>query len=97
MLTNANFLSGITNIFMICIKEITIDNNDVYISYLPLAHVFDRLGVHTVLSKGGQIGFFGGKILEIISDLMLLRPTLFVSVPRLLNKVYDRVLAGVED
>ena len=97
MLTNTNFLSGITNIFLLCKDTILIDNDDVYISYLPLAHVFDRLGVHTVLSKGGQIGFFGGKILDIISDLMLLRPTLFVSVPRLLNKVYDRVLAGVED
>ena len=72
-------------------------NEDVYISYLPLAHVFDRLGCHTILGQGGSIGFFGGKILEITNDLQILKPTIFPSVPRLLNKVYDRVVAGVQD
>ena len=71
------------------------NTDDVYISYLPLAHVFDRLGCHTILYFGGGIGFFGGNILQITSDLQLLKPTIFPSVPRLLNKVYDRVLAGV--
>ena len=70
---------------------------DVYISYLPLAHVFDRLGVHTFLGSGGSIGFFGGVILKIIDDLQILKPTVFPSVPRLLNKVYDRVVAGVNE
>lgn len=96
MLTNLNFLSAITNILQIA-DVVKINNSDVYISYLPLAHVFDRLGCHAVLSQGGQIGFFGGKILEITQDLMLLKPTIFASVPRLLNKVYDRVVAGVQD
>jgi long-chain acyl-CoA synthetase len=63
----------------------------VYISYLPLAHVFDRLGVYGVMSIGAQIGFFGGQILKIIDDLQVLQPTIFPSVPRLLNKVYDRI------
>ena len=72
-------------------------HEDVYISYLPLAHVFDRLGIHSMLSKGGSIGFFGGFIPKITDDLTLLRPTIFPSVPRLLNKVYERVLAGVND
>lgn len=62
-----------------------------------MAHVFDRLGVHCILSQGGQIGFFGGKILQITEDLMLLKPTIFPSVPRLLNKVYERVIAGVNE
>lgn len=71
--------------------------DDVYISYLPLAHVFDRLGTHVMMSQGGQVGFFGGKILQITEDLMLLKPTIFPSVPRLLNKVYERVIAGVNE
>ena len=87
MLTNANFLAGITNIMTIA-EKLRFNPDDVYISYLPLAHVFDRLGVHTMLAVGGQIGFFGGKILEIVEDLKILKPTVFVSVPRLLNKVF---------
>jgi len=49
MLSNANFLSGITNILKIA-SQFKFDNDDVYISYLPLAHVFDRLGCHSMLS-----------------------------------------------
>ena len=96
MLTNANFLSAITNIMQMA-DLFSFTHDDVYISYLPLAHVFDRLGIHSLLSKGGSIGFFGGIITKITDDLILLRPTIFPSVPRLLNKVYDRVLAGVQD
>ena len=94
MLSNRNFLSAITNIMQMA-NQFKFTHEDVYISYLPLAHVFDRLGCHTILSQGGQIGFFGGKILDITKDLQLLRPTIFPSVPRLLNKVYERVIAGV--
>lgn len=96
MLSNGNFLSGIKNILELA-HTVEINGDDVYISYLPLAHVFDRLGVHTLMAHGGQVGFFGGKILEITADLQLLRPTIFASVPRLLNKVYDRVMAGVNE
>ena len=96
MLTNGNFLSAITNILNMA-TGLNINCSDVYISYLPLAHVFDRLGVHTMLSRGAKIGFYGGVILQIISDLAILKPTIFVSVPRLLNKVYDRVISGLNE
>lgn len=96
LLSNRNFLSAFTNIMQMA-SLIRFVKTDVYISYLPLAHVFDRLGCHTILSQGGSIGFFGGKILQITEDLMLLKPTIFPSVPRLLNKVYERVLAGVQE
>lgn len=69
--------------------------DDVYISYLPLAHVFDRLGVYSMLSEQGAVGFFGGNLLKIPEDLQILRPSIFVSVPRLLNKVYDRIIKTV--
>lgn len=68
MLTNANFLSAITNIMRLA-DTFKFVSKDVYISYLPLAHVFDRLGCHTMLAQGGAIGFFGGQILKITEDL----------------------------
>ena len=71
MLTNANFLSAITNIMQMA-NIFKFNKDDVYISYLPLAHVFDRLGCHTVLSVGGQIGFFGGNVHKITEDLKVL-------------------------
>ncbi len=94
MLSNENFISAIANILKVA-GDFPFKQDDVYISYLPLAHVFDRLGVYGVMSIGAQIGFFGGQILKIIDDLQVLQPTIFPSVPRLLNKVYDRIQQGL--
>ncbi|KAF2716429.1 acetyl-CoA synthetase-like protein [Polychaeton citri CBS 116435] len=59
---------------------------DVMCSYLPLAHIYQRLTEHGALWGGSAIGYFHGNILELIDDLKLLRPTLFTSVPRLYNR-----------
>ncbi len=39
---------------------LTITKEDVHISYLPLAHVYERSVMTQILLKGGQIGFFRG-------------------------------------
>lgn len=90
LISNLNFISAVENILKVA-GEMSFTDEDTYISYLPLAHVFDRLGVYAALSVGAAVGFFGGEILKIIEDLQLLKPTIFPSVPRLLNKVYDRI------
>lgn len=97
MLTNRNFISAITNILKVGREDLEMTTDDTYISYLPLAHVFDRLGVYAAISVGAGVGFFGGEILKIMEDLALLKPTIFPSVPRLLNKVYDKVILGVKE
>ena len=68
MISNGNFLSAILNILKVA-GDFPFTENDTYISYLPLAHVFDRLGCYSALSVGAGVGFFGGDILEIIDDL----------------------------
>lgn len=90
MISNNNFLSAIQNILSVA-SDFPISSEDTYISYLPLAHVFDRLGCYAAMSMGAGIGFFGGDVFKILEDLQLLQPTIFASVPRLLNKVYDRI------
>ena len=40
---------------------------------------------------GGRIAFFGGDIKRLVNDIQVVRPTIFVSVPRLLNRIYDKV------
>ena len=96
VVSNRNFIGALTNIRQVG-TEFAIHPSDSYISYLPLAHVFDRLGCYSCLSVGASVGFFGGDLLKIPDDLVLLRPTLFASVPRLLNKVYDKILKRVQD
>lgn len=60
--------------------------NDVICSYLPLAHIFQRVSEHSALWAGSAIGYFHGSILELVEDFKLLRPTVFTSVPRLYNR-----------
>lgn len=55
-------------------------------SFLPLAHIYQRLGEHGALAAGSAIGYFHGNIVELVEDLQMLRPTIFSGVPRLYNR-----------
>jgi long-chain acyl-CoA synthetase len=46
---------------------------------------------------GASVGFYQGDTLKITEDIKALRPTLFPSVPRLYNKIYDKVMGGVKE
>jgi long-chain acyl-CoA synthetase len=65
--------------------------NDVHLSYLPLAHVFERLITAAMWMCGAAVGFYQGDTLKIVEDLTAIRPTIFPSVPRLYNRIYDRI------
>ena len=40
---------------------------------------------------GVQVGFFRGDIKTLVNDIQELKPTIFLTVPRLLNRIHDRV------
>ncbi|EGF81644.1 hypothetical protein BATDEDRAFT_19355 [Batrachochytrium dendrobatidis JAM81] len=71
--------------------QFSIDATDVHISYLPLAHIFERCVVSTMLAGAGSIGFYRGDVTLLMEDIGVLHPTIFPSVPRLLNRIYDRI------
>ena len=76
--------------------NIHLDNNDLHLSYLPLAHVLERIVVVALVGRGGRIGMYQGDILKLREDLGVLKPTLFVSVPRLFNRFYDGMMAKIQ-
>lgn len=71
------------------------NKDDVYISYLPLAHVFERSCQQVIVNQGARVGYFQGDTLKLLDDVAELKPTVFPSVPRLYNRIYDKVMAGV--
>lgn len=73
-----------------------IGQSTVHISYLPLAHVYERMVMTVVMAVGGKVGFYQGDVLKIMEDIAELRPTLFVTVPRLLNRIYDKIISGAQ-
>ena len=46
-----------------------------------------------VLQHGARIGFFRGDVKKLTDDIQALKPNIFPTVPRLLNRIYDRVRA----
>jgi long-chain acyl-CoA synthetase len=70
---------------------------EVHCSYLPLPHVFERLNFQVLAHYGGCVGFYQGDPLKLVDDLLHLRPTVFASVPRLLNRIHDKLRAGVKE
>ncbi|KAJ1397932.1 AMP-dependent synthetase/ligase [Sesbania bispinosa] len=68
---------------------------DVYLSFLPLAHVLDRTIEEYFFRKGASVGYYHGDINAIRDDLMELKPTLFAGVPRVFEKVYEGIKKAV--
>ncbi|KAI5078310.1 hypothetical protein GOP47_0005981 [Adiantum capillus-veneris] len=91
VLSHGNLLANIAGSFL-CYP---IYSTDIYISYLPLAHIYERANVIGMTTKGGAIGFYQGDVMKLMDDMGVLRPTLFASVPRLYNRIYDGITAAV--
>lgn len=66
------------------------------ISYLPLAHIYERNVEAFWVSAGMAIGYFHGDLLGIVDDIQILKPYFFPSVPRLLNRVVSGVKTKIE-
>ncbi|XP_077311168.1 long-chain-fatty-acid--CoA ligase 5 [Lithobates pipiens] len=70
--------------------------SDVEISYLPMAHMFERAVQTVVFCAGAKVGFFQGDIRLLTEDMKVLKPTVFPTVPRLLNRIYDKIQSGAQ-
>ncbi|XP_069487601.1 long-chain-fatty-acid--CoA ligase 1 isoform X1 [Ambystoma mexicanum] len=91
MLTHKNVVSNFSA-FMKMTEDVVFPGvEDVVISFLPLAHMFERIVEAVILAHGGRIGFFQGDIRLLMDDLKVLQPTIFPVVPRLLNRMFDKI------
>ncbi|XP_019591692.1 long-chain-fatty-acid--CoA ligase 1 isoform X5 [Rhinolophus sinicus] len=74
-------------------KALALNASDTHISFLPLAHMYEQIMMCVMLCHGAKIGFFQGDIRLLMDDLKVLQPTIFPVVPRLLNRMFDRIFA----
>ncbi|KAI7753769.1 hypothetical protein M8C21_011688 [Ambrosia artemisiifolia] len=63
--------------------------NDVFLSFLPLAHIFDRVIEECFIQHGASIGFWRGDVKLLTEDIVELKPTIFCAVPRVLERIYS--------
>ncbi|KAM0938470.1 putative long-chain-fatty-acid--CoA ligase, CDP-diacylglycerol--inositol 3-phosphatidyltransferase [Dioscorea sansibarensis] len=84
-------ISGVVRL-LDCVNE-QLSEKDVYISYLPLAHIFDRVIEEMFIFCGASIGFWRGDVKLLVEDIGELKPSIFCAVPRVL----DRIFTGLQD
>lgn len=75
---------------------IPVSEADVYLSYLPLSHVFERVaGEYYWMHSGGTCAFAEG--LEYVAKNMAeIQPTMLLVVPRILDRIYAKVSSGID-
>ncbi|KAJ9065178.1 medium-chain fatty acid-CoA ligase faa2 [Entomophthora muscae] len=89
IMTHWNFASSLS------IGSVQMKLNDlqtkVYASYLPLAHTMERLMMVNLYYASFAIGFYRGSIPDLMEDIAEIQPGIFMAVPRILNRLYDRI------
>ena len=88
MLTHANIVAQA----LLSLKAMSVRNDDVYLSFLPLSHVFERCsGLYTMIDAGATITY-AESIDRMAANLLECRPTIMLAVPRFYEKFYSRVM-----
>ncbi len=88
MLSHGNFTSNV----VAALKVLTIGPDDSCISLLPLSHSFERMAGHYTMFHAGVTINYAESIDAVAANMLEVRPTVMLAVPRLYEKIYARVL-----
>ena len=67
------------------------DNDDVFLSFLPLSHMFERTaGYYMPMVIGAEIAY-ARSIEKLAEDLISIAPTILITVPRIFERVYNKI------
>lgn len=88
MLSHYNILTNAHS----CLQVVPIMQDDLLLSFLPLSHTFERTaGYYAPMMRGATVAY-ARSVHQLQEDLLIIRPTILVSVPR----IYERVYAGIQ-
>ena len=88
MLTHDNIYSNV----MAAASVVPFEGNDVCLSFLPLSHIFERMAGHYLMMHTGTSIAYAESMDTVPFNMQEVRPSLVLSVPRLYEKMYARVL-----
>ena len=92
MLNHKGFITDIINAEAV----INLNDKDTFLSFLPLSHLYERLGGHWCAFYRGATVHYARSIDSVVDDIAIAKPTIIVSVPRLYEKIMAAVLGQVE-
>lgn len=92
MLSHNNILSNV----LACEPRIPADRNSSSLSFLPVCHVYERM-IHYLYMKVGCSIHFAESMDTIGDNIREVQPEIFTAVPRLIEKVYEKIMAKGDD
>ncbi|MCD6430754.1 MAG: long-chain fatty acid--CoA ligase [Deltaproteobacteria bacterium] len=90
MLTHNNFISNVVS----ASKCVRVDTTDIFLSHLPLSHIFERMSGYYLPIYNGSVIAYAESIDMVSLNMTEVHPTIMISVPRLFEKIYDRIYDG---
>ena len=93
MLSHNNILSNVEA----CLSVLTPRQDDVFLSFLPLSHTFERTCGYYLAVMTGSTTAYSRSIAQLAEDLQAIRPTLLISVPRIYERVYGAIRAKLAE
>ena len=93
MLSHNNILSNVEA----CLSVLTPRQDDVFLSFLPLSHTFERTCGYYLAVMTGATTAYARSIPQLGEDLQAIRPTLLISVPRIYERVYGAIRAKLAE
>ena len=91
MLTHNNIFSNVKT----CSSILPFKDTDTVLSFLPLSHILERMAMFAYLYNGMSVGF-AESIDTLGENLLEVRPHIMVNVPRVLEKIYAKVIDNVQ-
>jgi long-chain acyl-CoA synthetase len=88
MLSHDNLLSNCRS----SARYVPVGKDDKALSFLPLCHIFERMVTYLYMIHGVSI-YYAESMESIADNLREVHPSIFTTVPRLLEKVYDKIVA----
>ncbi|HMN18592.1 MAG TPA: long-chain fatty acid--CoA ligase [Ignavibacteriaceae bacterium] len=92
VLTHHNILSNVEA----ALQSFPISNKDVFLSFLPLCHIFERMaGYYTAFSAKCTV-CYAESIETVAQNLIEVKPTIMTTVPRLFERIHSKIIKNVE-
>ena len=92
ILTHKNIISNV-NAVLDCLP---ISSSDIFLSFLPLCHIFERMGgYYTGFACEGTV-YYAESIEMISQNILEVKPTIITTVPRLFERIYSKIIKNVE-
>ena len=91
MLSHDNIVSNV----LATLKVLPVQAKDRCLSFLPLTHIFERMAGHYVMLHMGASIYYAESVNTVAENLLEVRPTILVSVPRIYEKIFAKVMNGV--